>query len=78
MSPYTALTRVFTVCHSALLGHNLNLGLQIRVRNWKLFSYCLTKTYVVGTQKNLLNETVFEQPKHMLKMMGKYLITFLH
>ena len=34
------------------------LGLQINMRNWKLFSYFSTKTYVVGTQKNPLNETV--------------------
>ena len=33
-------------------------GPQIRVRNWKLFSYFSTKTYVVGTQKNRLDETV--------------------
>ena len=33
-------------------------GLQIRVCNWKLFSHFSTKTYVVGTQKNCLIETV--------------------
>ena len=33
-------------------------GLQIRVGTGKLFSYFSTKTYVVGTQKNRLNETV--------------------
>ena len=32
-------------------------GLQIRVCN-KLFSYFSTETYMVGTQKNHLNETV--------------------
>ena len=32
-------------------------GLQIRVRNEK-FSYILSKTYIVGTQKNRLNEMV--------------------
>ena len=31
---------------------------QIRVRNWKLFSYFLNKTYLVGIQKNRLIETV--------------------
>ena len=36
----------------------LETGLQIRVRTGKLFSYFSTKTYVVGTQKNRLNETV--------------------
>ena len=33
-------------------------GPQIRVRNGYLFSYFSTKTYVVGTQKNRLNEAV--------------------
>ena len=37
---------------------NTLTGPQIRVRNWKSFSYFSTKTYVVGTQKNRLNETV--------------------
>ena len=32
---------------------------QIRVRNRKLFSNFSTETYVVGTQKNRLNETFF-------------------
>ena len=36
------------------------------------FSYFSTKTYVVGTQKNRLNETVLlSAQKHMLKLMGK-------
>ena len=35
------------------------------------FSYFSSKTYVVGTQKNRLNETVlFEHPKHMFKLMS--------
>ena len=33
-------------------------GLQLRVRTGKIISYFSTKTYVVGTQKNRLNETV--------------------
>ena len=33
-------------------------GLQLRVRNEKLISYFSARTYVVGTQKNRLNETV--------------------
>ena len=33
-------------------------GAQIRVDNGKLFPLCLIQTYVVGTQKNGLNETV--------------------
>ena len=36
----------------------LGSGPQIRVHNKKLFSYFSTKTYVVGTQKNRLDETV--------------------
>ena len=32
-------------------------GLQIRVRNLKLFSYFSTKIYAVGTQKNRLDGT---------------------
>ena len=46
----------------------------------KLFSYFSTKTYVVGAQKNCLNETVllgsFEHPKHMFKLMGKQIMQF--
>ena len=37
------------------------------------FSYFSTKTYVVGSQKNRLNE----YPKHMLKLMGKKIFTIL-
>ena len=33
-------------------------GLQVRERSGKLFFYFSTKTYVVGTQKNRLNEAV--------------------
>ena len=44
----------------------------------KYFSYFSSKTYVVGTQKNRLNETGFyENPKHMLKLTGKKLFTIL-
>ena len=45
----------------------LETGLQIRVCTGKLFSYFSTKTYVVGTQKNRLNE----HPKQMFKLLGK-------
>ena len=31
----------------------------------------------MGTQKNRLNETFFEHPKPMLKLMGKKIITIL-
>ena len=44
------------------------------------FSYFSTKTYVVGTQKNRLDETVlcsFEHPKHMFKLMDKKIIAIL-
>ena len=40
------------------LSAGLQIGLQIRVRNWKLLFLFLNQTYVVGTQKNRLNETV--------------------
>ena len=39
-------------------------GLQLRVYYLKIISYISTKTYVVGTQKNRLNEMVLL--KHML------------
>ena len=39
----------------------------------KYFSYFSTKTFVVGTQNNCLNE----HPKHMLKLIGKKLFTIL-
>ena len=68
-------------------------GLQIRVCIGKLFSYFSSKTYVVGTHKNCLNETpkhlkmigmklfsmrwFFRAPKHMFKLMGKKIITIL-
>ena len=43
------------------------------------FSYFSTKTCVVGTQKNLLNETrSFEHPKHMFKLMSEKRITILY
>ena len=37
------------------------------------FSYFSTKTYVVGTQKNRLDEL----PKHMFKLMDKKIVTIL-
>ena len=41
-------------------------------------SYFTTKTYVVGAQKNRLNETVlFEHPKHMLQLISKKIFTIL-
>ena len=44
----------------------------------KIVSYFSTKTYVVGTQNNRLNETFFERPKHLLKTDGKKIFTILH
>ena len=47
------------------------------MRNGKK-SYFSTETYVVGTQKDRFNETVlFKHPKHMLKLMGKKILTVL-
>ena len=42
-------------------------------------SYFPTKTNVVGTQKNRLDETVLlssEHPKHMFTLMGKKIFKF--
>ena len=50
---------------------------QIRVCNENYFSYFSTKTYVVGTQKNRLNDGSFEHPKHMFKTMDKEIIAIL-
>ena len=44
------------------------------VKSVYLKTYFSAKTYVVGTQKNHLNEMVlltFEHPKYMFKLMGK-------
>ena len=51
---------------------------KLGVRNRKIIVYFSTKTYVVGTQKNRLNETVLlSTQKHMLKIMGKKIFTIL-
>ena len=43
-----------------------------------LSTHYSTKTFIVGTQKNHLNETgSFEHPKHMLKLKGKKKFTIL-
>ena len=39
--------------------------------------YFSSKTYVVGTQKNCLNETVLLSTQNMLELMGKKIITIL-
>ena len=41
------------------------------MRIGKLFLYFSSKTYVGGIEKNRLDETFFEHPKHMFKLMGK-------
>ena len=51
-------------------------GLQIRMHKW-FFSYFSTKTYVVGTQKNHLNETVLLSTQNMFKFIGKKIIPVL-
>ena len=45
---------------------------------WVL-NYFSIKTYVVGTQKNRLNDRdgSFEHPKHMLNIMGKKIFAIL-
>ena len=42
------------------------------------FFYFSTKTYVVDTQKNRLNETVLLSTQNMLKLMGKKIFTILN
>ena len=51
-----------------------NSGLQIRVCIGRLFFFSF-KTYVVGTQKNHLNETVLLSTQNTFKLMGKIIIT---
>ena len=41
------------------------------------FCYFSTKTYVVGTQKNHLNETVLLSTQNMFRLLGKQMIAFL-
>ena len=51
----------FSVCVIStknLMSWLISSGLQIRMHNENYFPYFSTKTYVVGTQKNRLNETV--------------------
>ena len=43
----------------------------------KIFFYFSTKTYVMGTQKNRLSETVLLSTQNMLKMMGKKIFTIV-
>ena len=44
----------------------------------QFFSYFSTKIYILGTQKNRLNETgdgSFQHPRHILKLKGKKIFT---
>ena len=47
-----------TVYASKFENIEVTLGFLLRVCNKNYFSYSSTETYVVGTQKNRLNETV--------------------
>ena len=49
----------------------------VRVCDEKIIFYFSTKTYVEGTQKNHLNETVLLSTQNMLKLMGKKIFTIL-
>ena len=65
-----------------LLGTHLRIKIIVQNRTlvksvYQFFSYFSTKTYVVGTRKKRLNETVFERPKHMFKLMGKKIFNSL-
>ena len=51
--------------------------ISLRLRRGIKKSYFSTKTYVVGTQKNRLNETVLLSDKEMLKLMGKKIFAIL-
>ena len=53
-------------------------GRQLRVRKGNYFSYFSIKTYVVGTQKNRLTETVLLNTQNMFKLMDRKLISILH
>ena len=53
-------------------------GLQKKGLIGNYFSYFSIKTHVVDTEKNHLNESSFEYPKHMFKLMGKNIITELY
>ena len=48
-----------------VLNNLVYIGLNLRVHNRKLFSYSLTKTYVVGTQKNLLKEMMHKSTQNI-------------
>ena len=50
--------------------------LELRVCIKKYFPYYSTKTYVVGTQKNRLNETVLLSTQN-IKLMGKKIYTIV-
>ena len=69
---------MFLVLKKAGQYVDIKSDLQTRVCNWKLLFISLTKTYVVGTQKNRLNEMgFFEHPKYMLILKDNKLFTIL-
>ena len=60
-----------------MFSGDLGAGFKLRVPNENLIILFLNKTYVVGTQKNILNETVLLSiQKHLLKSMGKKIFAF--
>ena len=65
---------MFIVTEYAALTNNADLR---SVCNSKSLSYFSFKTYVVGTQKNSLHETVLLSTQNMVKLMGKENITIL-
>ena len=78
------LVWAFVGAHTLLLEilwHNsITLsGLQIRKRNWKLFSYFLNQNLCCGCSKELSQwDGSVEHPKHMFKLMGEKIITLLN
>ena len=52
-------------------------GLQKKGLIGNKISYFFIKTHVVDTEKKNLNESSFEHPKHMFKLMGNNIFTEL-
>ena len=52
------MSRLIIISIRGYLVEQDHAGLQLRVRNENLMFLFLNETYVVGTQKNRLNETV--------------------
>ena len=67
---------------SGILSVSKNLDLDQQASRYmcvaeNYFSYFSTKQYVVGTQKNPLNETVLLSTQNMFGLLGKKIIAFL-